>query len=318
MKLFASIHEAPTPAAAIEIAADHVAAATLERRGGEPVVAAHAIEPLPDGALVPALMTVNTQNRTAVATALARALDKVGRPRRVGLLIPDLVAKVSLVRFEKVPARAQDLEQVIRWQVRKSAPFPIEEAQVTFVPGAATAEGQEFLVALARRSVVEEYEALCAEAGAHAGLVDLATFNVVNAVLAGGAAPADDWLLVNVAADSASIAIVRGPHIIFFRNRAADAEGSLADLVHQSAMYYEDRLQGAGFSRVILAGAGSGDADQARRSLEERLATPVEAVDPRRAAALTDRISAAPWLLDALAPLVGLLLRDSHQPAVGA
>jgi hypothetical protein len=33
-------------------------------------------------------------------------------------------------------------------------------------------------------------------------------------------------------------------------------------------------------------------------------------VDPRTAAALTDRIAAPPELLDALAPMVGLLLRD--------
>ncbi len=35
------------------------------------------------------------------------------------------------MRFEQVPARAQDLAQLIRWQVRKAAPFPIEEAQVS-------------------------------------------------------------------------------------------------------------------------------------------------------------------------------------------
>ncbi len=52
------------------------------------------------------------------------------------------------------------------------------------------------------------------------------------------------------------------------------------------------------------------DVDQLRRGLQERLTTPVEFVDPRTAVALTDRITAAPALLDALAPLVGLLLRD--------
>jgi len=211
----------------------------------------------------------------------------------------------------------------VRWQVRKTAPFPIEEAQISYEPGLKAPDGQEFVVSLARRAIVEEYEALCAEAGAHAGIVDLTTFNVVNAVLAGANAPAADWLLVHVAADSASIVIVRGGDIIFFRNRAAEADGSLADLVHQSAMYYEDRLQGAGFVRVVLAGAASGDADAARRSLEERLATRVETVDPRQAASLTDRIAAAPPLLDALAPLVGLLLRDASaadraQPTTGA
>ena len=44
--------------------------------------------------------------------------------------LPDTVGKLSLVRFEKVPAKAQDLDQLIRWQVRKAAPFKIEDAQV--------------------------------------------------------------------------------------------------------------------------------------------------------------------------------------------
>jgi len=315
MKLFTSLQEGTAPPVAVEIAAGRVAAASLERRGGQPVVSQHATELLPDGALVPSLTASNTHDRAAVMTALNRALEKVGRPRRIGLVVPDAIAKVSLVRFEQVPTRSTDLDQLVRWQVRKSAPFPIEEAQVSYVPALRHADGQEFLVALARRDVIQEYEALCAEAGAHAGLIDLATFNVVNLLLAGSAPPADDWLLVNVAADSASIALLRGPHVIFFRNRANDTEGTLADLVHQTAMYYEDRLQGAGFSRVLLSGAASGasrlgEVEQVRRSLEDRLSARVETVDPRAAASLTDRIAAAPALLDSLAPLVGLLLRD--------
>jgi len=204
----------------------------------------------------------------------------------------------------------------VRWQVRKTAPFPIEDAQVSYVSGLRAEDGQEFLVTLARRDVVQEYEALCAEAGAHAGIVDLSTINVINVVLAGSAAPTADWLLVNITATYTSIALLRGPYLIFFRNRAADTEGTLADLVHQTAMYYEDRLKGAGFARVFLSGAGAeeaaqaGEIDQIRHSLEERLHTPVDTVDPRTAATLTDRITAAPALLDALAPLVGLLLRD--------
>jgi hypothetical protein len=86
--------------------------------------------------------------------------------------------------------------------------------------------------------------------------------------------------------------------------------------VHQTAMYYEDRLKGAGFGRVILAGATgagaahAGDFDDLRKRFERRLNTSVETIDPRHAASLTDRIAAAPALLDALAPLVGMLLRD--------
>jgi len=315
MNLFTSLREAPAPAVAVEIAAGRVSGATLDWRGGQPVVAAHAVELLPEGALVPALTAANTHDRAAVTTAINRVMERLGRPRRIGLIVPDVVAKVSLLRFEKIPARVQDLDQLVRWQVRKAAPFPIEDAQVSYVNGQRAPDGQELIVSLARRSVIEEYEQLCAEAGAYAGLVDLATFNVINAVLAARAAAGqEDWLLVNVAADSASIALLRGPHLIFFRNRAADTDGTLADLVHQTAMYYEDRLQGAGFARVLLAGGagvhGAADLDQVRRSLEERLSTPVDAVDPRAAAKIADRIAPAPALLDILTPLVGLLLRD--------
>ena len=315
MTFLASLRDSSGPTAAVELAAHQVSAASLEFRGGKPFVAAHAIEPLPDGALIPSLTTHNAHNRAAVVAALRRVLERTGRPRRVGLVVPDLVAKVSLVRFEQVPSRTADLDQLVRWQVRKTAPFAIEDAQVSYVPGQRAKDGQEFIVSLARRDVVEEYESLCAEAGAHAGIVDLATFNVVNVVLAASAPSSADWLLVNVAPDYASIAILRGEHLIFFRNRSAETEGTLADLVHQTAMYYEDRLEGAGFGRVLLAGAAAagarqaGDVEQLRRSLQERLATPVETVDPRAAAGLTDRIAAAPALLDTLAPLVGLLLR---------
>ena len=320
MNLFTSLRDAPAPGVAVEIAAGRVSGATLDWRGGQPVVAAHAVELLPEGALVPALTAANTHDRATVTTAINRVMERLGRPRRIGLIVPDVVAKVSLLRFEKIPARAPDLDQLVRWQVRKAAPFPIEDAQVSYVNGQRAPDGQELIVSLARRSVIEEYEQLCAEAGAYAGLVDLATFNVINAVLAARGAPGapaagqEDWLLVNVAADSASIALLRGPHLIFFRNRAADTDGTLADLVHQTAMYYEDRLQGAGFGRVLLAGGAgvrvAADLDQVRRSLEERLSTPVDAVDPRAAAKIADRIAPSPALLDMLTPLVGLLLRD--------
>jgi type IV pilus assembly protein PilM len=317
MGVFDFLRDTNGPSVAVELAADHVSAATVETRAGAPVIGAHASEPLPAGALVPSLTAPNILNRSMVMNALQHVLERTGSPRRIGLVVPDLVAKVSLVRFEHVPARAADLDQLVRWQVRKAAPFAIEDAQVSHQPGFTASDGQEFIVSLAKRSIIEEYEQMCADAGAHAGIVDLSTFNVINAALATmPAQPAgaeQDWLLVNVAVDYASIAIMRGANLIFFRNRATDSEGTLFDVVHQAAMYYEDRLQGAGFARAFLAGGmgtrQSADAEDLRRNLQERLQKPIEVVDASRAATLTDRITVSPALLDTLAPLVGLLLR---------
>ena len=323
MKAFSPLRDSSGPSAAVEIASTRVSAASVEWRAGRPVIAAHAIELLPAGALVSSLTAANVVDRVAVAGAVSRVLERIGRPRRIALVVPDPVAKVSFVKFERVAPGAQDLGNLIRWQVRKTAPFAIEDAQVSYMAGQPTPEGQEFVVTLARRDLIEEYDSLCAGTGAHPGIVDLATFNVVNAVLAGTpGGPSGDWLLVNVAPDYVSLAILRGPHLIFFRNRVAETDGTVADLVHQTAMYYEDRLSGAGFVRVLLAGASGGgdrhlgEVELVRRSLEARLEATVDTVDPRAAVTLTDRISAGPALLDTLAPLVGILLRgqESEKP----
>lgn len=325
MKVFSSLRDASGPSAAVEIATTRVSGAGVEWRAGRPVIAAHAIELLPEGALLSSLTAANIVDRAAVAGALSRVLERIGRPRRIALVIPDPVAKVSFVKFERVPPGAEDLGNLIRWQVRKTAPFAIEQAQISYVPGQLTAEGQEFVVTLARRDLIEEYERLCAGTGAHAGIVDLATLNVVNAVLAGTAARLPgDWLLVNVAPDYVSLAILRGPHLIFFRNRVAETDGTVADLVHQTAMYYEDRLSGSGFARVLLAGAAGGgdrhlgEVELVRRSLEARLEIKVDTVDPRAAVTVADRISVGPALLDTLAPLVGILLRGQESGELGA
>ena len=63
------------------------------------------------------------------------SLGSSRQSKRVALVLPDIVGKLSLVRFEQVPAKAQDLDQLIRWQVRKAAPFKIEDAQIAWVPG---------------------------------------------------------------------------------------------------------------------------------------------------------------------------------------
>jgi Tfp pilus assembly PilM family ATPase len=230
----------------------------------------------------------------------------------VALVVPDTVAKVSLLRLEKVPAKAADLREIVRWQVRKSAPFPVEQAVLSVSHGTPVAEGgREFIVALAREDVVRQYEQACAMAGAHAGIVDLATFGVLNSVLASGAT--GDWLLVHVAGTFVTLAVVRDQHVIFFRHRSEESEGTLADLIHQTAMYYEDRLKGTGISRVWLAGMASmPDADLVRRDLEARLGASVERVDPSGAASLVDGIDSTPDLDDALAPLVGVLRRQGR------
>ena len=312
-----SFFTTPAPTVAIQIAPRFVSAIAVARAGASPTIAAHAVEALPAGAVTASLGGPAIADRRAVGAVVSRVLGSLNtRVRRVALVVPDTVAKVSLVRLDAVPARAQDLDQLIRWHVRKSAPFPIDDAQVTYSPGAPSPEGgREFVVALARREVVSQFEGVCAEAGAHAGFVDLATFSLVNAALSYAGEFTGDWLLVHVTPDYGSIAILRGRDLIFFRSRAEGSDESLPDLVHQTAMYYEDRLGGQGFARVVVAG-GAGDGlptpasaafDSIRRQIDARLGVHSDSIDPQRVARFSDRIAADPPLLNMVAPLLGAL-----------
>jgi type IV pilus assembly protein PilM len=314
MSLLSRLFAPPRPVVAVDITSTRVAALRLGG-GTPPAVLAHSSEALPAGAVVPGLATLNLVDPVAVAASVARVLEAVGRARHVALVLPDSVAKVSLVRFDEAPPRGRDLEAMLRWQVRKSVPFRIEDAQITWADGQTLENGgREFLVALARRDVISQYEAAVAAAGAHAGVVDLASYNLVNLLLAGGD-ERQDCLLVHLAEDYVTLAIVRSGQVIFYRHRDAEGEESLADLVHQTAMYYEDRLAGRGFGRVVLAGVtqgpeGAAGAERARRDLEQRLRVRVEAAGLGQAAILSDRIPARPSLVDEIAPMVGILARE--------
>jgi type IV pilus assembly protein PilM len=316
MSLPAFLQQAP-PTVAVDVSPERVAVVRVERRGGAAVVSAHGVEALPPGAVTGALAAPNMADPQIVAGAIQLAMASAGgRASRVSLVVPDSIARVSLVRFEALPAKAGDLDELVRWQVKKTTPFPIDDAMVGYTRGHSAPGAHEFVVTVARRDVIEQYERACELAGAHAGVVDLATFNVLNAVVAGaGRQVTGDWLLVHATHTYVSLAVLRDGDLIFYRTRGEDAEGSVADLVHQTAMYYEDRLQGRQFARVLLSGGSTvAGADVLRHELSERLGLEVAAVDPFHATAPAARLGGSPSLADALAPGIGILLRD----AVGA
>jgi type IV pilus assembly protein PilM len=318
MSLLSSWLASPPPDAAVEISPERVAVATMSGRGSDLVVHGYASEPLPSGAVLPSLTAHNIVDRPRVVSAMRAAFDRLGsRPRRVALVIPDIAARVALLRFDRVPARREDLAQLVRWQLKKSAPFPIDDACITYSPGGRNGGSHEFLVAMARREIVREYEGVCDEAGTYAGLVDLATLSVLNLFLSSRDVPQGDWLVVHMQPEYTTLAIVRGRDLIFYRSRPEGENDSLTDLVHQTAMYYQDRLSGQGFGRVLLGGTGRipGSLQVATRSLEERLGAAVEPIDPTRVATLRDRITVTPDLMDVLAPLVGMLVRTRREAA---
>jgi type IV pilus assembly protein PilM len=150
---FSQLLATTPPSVAVEVTAKQVNVIGISAQGGTRAVIAHAVQPLPAGLVTPALNGVNVHESAALAAVVKAAADAISpRPRRVALILPDSVAKVSILRFEKIPAKEQELDQLIKWQMRKAAPFRIEDGQVSWAESAALpGGGREYLVVLARR-----------------------------------------------------------------------------------------------------------------------------------------------------------------------
>ncbi len=303
----------PGPSSAVSVAADHVAAVQVKRARGAPELMGHARVGLPDGAVTPSVTGRNIHDTSAVTRAVDEALGRLPRrPSRIALVMPDGAAKVSIVHFDEAPVRAADLDELIRWQVGSSAPFRLDEAQLAWTPGVESDDGgKSFVVIVARRDVVAEYEAASDAASARAGIVDIACNNLVNAALAHGAGDdGDDWMLVATVAGAGSVAIVRGDRLLFFRHLPADG-GRIDDLVHQTAMYYEDRLGGRGLACALVEGDGRVEAVIADRLPD----LPVGRLADRLAPLLVDPGAGSAARLEMLAAPIGMLLRDRRRSA---
>jgi Tfp pilus assembly PilM family ATPase len=298
-----SMLRTPPPAVAVEIAPSRVTAVAVAGSGAGARLGAWAVEPLPEGSVVPSLTAPNVVRPAEVAAAVRAALERLGqRSKRTALVIPDAAAKVSLVRFKDVPARPADLDELVKFQIRKAAPFQVEDSQVSYAPGDRSAEGQEFVVVQARRDIVAEYELACQTTGVVAGLVDLSTFCLAQCALRTTAGLTGDWLLIHGAADGATIAIYRGWHPVFFRRRGADGDAHLGELVHQTAMYYEDRLGGAGFGRIMVGGVSAAAlGSPAWAGIQTRLGARAELV------ALGGGVTVDPAYADAIPPAFGAI-----------
>lgn len=157
------------PQIAVEIASSRLLVARGDGQTGQILQTATRL--LPEGLVVPSLVQPNLLDPAALSQILRPLLEQVGGiDREVILLVPDLTARVALLEFEQIPAKAEELDALVRFRLRKTLPFDADHATVSSqVIGAGA--GQRVLVTIAERARLDEYENCMEEAGARAGMV---------------------------------------------------------------------------------------------------------------------------------------------------
>ena len=245
------------PRIACEISADRIVAARAAEGGAMEAAVAAA---LPPGLLTPGLLETNISERAKAVPILRDSLAAVAaRSRDICLIIPDATTRVMLLDFETLPEKHQDADAVVRFRLKKSLPFEVEHAAVSF-DRQGTATPIRVVAAVTPRSVLEEYESLVREAGYNAGTV------LPSMVAALGLADSSHpTMIIKVEHGTTTFAIIDQDQLLLYRaleNGGSAVTGeSLVDDVNTSLVYFEDRY-GVGVDRVLVTGVESTQALQ--------------------------------------------------------
>lgn len=239
----------------VEIAADRVIAARADATGK--TLENVATRTLPSGTIAPTLMADNIQDRNALVNAVREAIASVGiKGRDIALVLPDAASRVSMLDFDVLPEKRDDAEGVIRFRLKKSLPFDVDKAAISY-EAMPSDGGVKVVAAVAMQSVVDEYEQVVREAGFIPGVV------VPSMAAALGAVDATKpTLVVKVDPTTVSIAIVHNNELMLFRTieltSNMDAE-QIADDVYPALVFFEDTYH-TRVERLVVGGANSANA----------------------------------------------------------
>ena len=256
---------------ACEIAADRVIAARASDSGQ--VLELCSTSELTPGCVVPDLAENNLRQPNSVVKALRGALETIGaRSRDVVVVLPDAAVRVVLLDFETLPSGQEEAEGVVRFRLRKSLPFDVDKAKVSYHAETA-GSGVRVVAAVALKNVVEDYEAAIREAGFSPGVV------LPSMLAALGAAPADKpTLVVKVDAHTTSIAILDQGQLLLFRTlenmRGVTISGDqLAEDIYPSVVFFQDTYN-TNIEQIFVAGisdvAGAAPALETQTGAEVR------------------------------------------------
>jgi type IV pilus assembly protein PilM len=252
------------PKLACEIAADRVLAGRLSDGGSN--LETCAAQELAPGSVVPDLVEGNLRQREAVRDAIAAALGSVsGRTHDVIAIVPDAAVRVVLLEFDSLPSDSGEAAGVVRFRMKKSLPFDVEKARVSYHAQKFTA-GVRVVAAVALASVVEDYETAFRDAGFSPGVV-------LPSMLAalGSAEGQRPTLVVKVDARTTSIAILNAGQLQLFRTlentRGVTITGEqLAEEVYPSVVFFQDTYH-LNIEKIYVAGLSeSGGAAPALRA----------------------------------------------------
>lgn len=218
-------------------------------------------ELLPEPGLAASPSAPNLLKPELYRDALPRVSAQLKRGSTTALVIPDYAARTAIIDFEEFPAKEEDRRELLRFRLRKSVPFPIDEAQLAYAIQIEQAGHMEVLVVAIARPILLEYESVFTEAGYRLGLVVPSS---IAALPLCGMNETGLTLLVKAAGATLSVILLEKGRVRLVRSLDFTGDESewqrpaprvVLPLLQQTLAYCEDQL-GHAAARLLLCGFG--------------------------------------------------------------
>jgi len=189
-----------------------------------------AVSPARDNVLRPELF--NAQ--------VAALFPSTGRNKRrpAALILPDFAARVQVLDFDAFPSKHEEQVALIKFRVRKTVPFDVDSAIVSFHPQPHN-NRVDVVAAIVALEIVARYEAPFRQAGFQPGLVTTSSLAALNL------APTTGVNIVVKLSSRVMTVMVQNDHRLQLARTVELEHADLEDILvvlHPTVAYIEDEL----------------------------------------------------------------------------
>jgi type IV pilus assembly protein PilM len=257
----------PPPAMAFEISEAGVAAARIGSR------AELAFHPLKPGTLSISPLHENVVDPDDYYTAV-KNLASWQTPRKrkdAALILPDYCARIAVLDFDNFPSDAKEQATLVRFRVKRSVPFDVESAALSYFVQPASGKHVDVVAVIAPLETVARYEAPFRAAGLNTGLITTSVLSALELVPESGLS-----VLAKLTGKVLTV-LVREKSIVKLVRCIEIPTGELEDIsavLLPTFVYIEDNLGGSA-ERLFVCGLGD-RSSEAQRRFQEELGVEVE------------------------------------------
>lgn len=216
-----------------------------------------AMRPVESGTFVISPLHDNVLGPEAMTAAVAEIAATYGaRKRRTAtLILPDYCGRIAVLDFDAFPGAHEEQLSLVRFRMKKSVPFDVEAAAISFFPQPrpGNAKKCDVVVALVALEIVARYEAPFRMCGIDTGLITTSTLAAMD-LLKG----VTDGVMAKLSGRVLTLSVMSGGSLRMLRcvELPELTAEEVAGVLHPTFAYMEDEMKSQA-KRLLLCGFGA-------------------------------------------------------------